>query len=427
MLSPITFEDLSKLLTQALASGVFSADDDSVIFYDFTRFERLMAQLERAFPSSALHAVAIKANPLMAVLREIQRFGLGVEAASLGELELARRAGFSGPKIVFDSPVKTARELTSAFQMNARLNADSLEEVQRIAALLETPRQENCGTPLNVGIRINPQTASGKTAYTVTAGKFSKFGVALDEKRGALLECFRRHLWLNTVHVHVGSQSCSIETLTAAIDKVVSFAEEINQAKPGQVTVVDIGGGLPTAYHRDQPVPSFSEYREALERQCPALFTGEFSLITEFGRHLHSSCGTVFSRVEAVKEQCGTRTAAIHVGADLLVRECYNPGDWHHDIAVFDPTGRLKTTPLEKQTIAGPLCFSGDVLAHGRLLPRIETGDFVAIADIGAYTFSMWSRYNSRQRPKIVGYREANGFSVIQEKEKLAAVVDSWS
>jgi diaminopimelate decarboxylase len=71
------------------------------------------------------------------------------------------------------------------------------------------------------------------------------------------------------------------------------------------------------------------------------------------------------------------------------------------------------------------LCFSGDILAKNVSLPEIEPGDFLAIHDTGSYTFSMWSRYNSRQTPRILGFRESN-FAILKERETLSELVKFW-
>jgi diaminopimelate decarboxylase len=49
-------------------------------------------------------------------------------------------------------------------------------------------------------------------------------------------------------------------------------------------------------------------------------------------------------------------------------------------------------------SIAGPICETGDILAHDRELPEIEKGDIIAVLDAGAYGFSMSSQYNGRVR-----------------------------
>src|ERR1700755_343140 len=54
---------------------------------------------------------ASKAFPCTAVLRVFAQEGLSVDVASGGELALARRAGFSGERILFHGNAKSAAEL----------------------------------------------------------------------------------------------------------------------------------------------------------------------------------------------------------------------------------------------------------------------------------------------------------------------------
>ena len=315
-----------------------------------------------------------------------------------------------------------------ALSKGIHINADSFTEIERIASMRNELKQTG-----NIGIRVNPQIATGKISYTVTAGIYSKFGIALSENKENLLAVYLKYPWLNGIHVHIGSQTCPAEVLVEGIGVVSDFALSINDQlkKKGAshtIKFFDIGGGLPATYKRDQAISSLAEFRKLLEKRAPALFDGPFQLITEFGRHLHANLGFAVSRVEYVKEQCDTRTALIHVGADLLLRECYNPNDWHHDLIVLDENGRIKETEKEKQAIAGPLCFSGDIISRDLLLPKIEPGDYIVICDIGAYSFSMWSRYNSRPMPKIVGYDSAKGtFETLKERESVEQVIEFWT
>jgi diaminopimelate decarboxylase len=89
----------------------------------------------------------------------------------------------------------------------------------------------------------------------------------------------------------------------------------------------------------------------------------------------------------------------------------------------------LKTgSATRKYSIAGPLCFAGDIVARGVKSPPIETGDFVLIHDTGAYTLSMWSRYNSRQIPRVVGYRnQGESFEILKERETFEDLQRFWS
>ena len=130
--------------------------------------------------------------------------------------------------------------------------------------------------------------------------------------------------------------------------------------------------------------------------------------------------------MEYVKEY-SVNTLMIHLGADMFLRECYNPSDWHHDFFLTDPEGNLKTgPPSKKYNIAGPLCFAGDIIGRDIPLPDPAEGDFLVIRDTGSYTLSMWSRYNSRQMPAVVGVGETGEFTLLKDRETAEDPADFW-
>ncbi|HQG47321.1 MAG TPA: hypothetical protein PLG50_16805, partial [bacterium] len=221
-----------------------------------------------------------------------------------------------------------------------------------------------------------------------------------------------------------------VRGLQAPADRREDFEEviEIAEGVPC-LQRFDIGGGLLVSYHPGMEAPTMQDYAALLRHRFPALFDGTFQLITEFGRWVYAHNGWTISRVEYVKRDEKLSTAMIHVGADLLLRKCYRPEEWHHEISVAGPDGRLKNgLDPRPYTIAGPLCFAGDLIAREIRLPPVQEGDFLIIHDTGAYTLSMWSRYNSRQIPRVVGYTgEGDHFEVLRERESLEQVVAFWS
>lgn len=408
------------MVRMAIAAAMFRESDTAVVLYDLDRLERGLAVILAAFGQQTLTAVAVKANPLPPVLAFLSSLGAGAEAASLPELHLALAAGFPAQRIVFDSPAKTGEELRFALSLGVYVNADNLDELTRLAALGAV-----LGREPSAGLRVNPQVGLGRIKATSVAGRYSKFGVPL-EKRREIMAAFARYPWLRGLHVHVGSQGCPLDLLVAGVGAVFDLAGEINrELGAGRVRRLDIGGGLPAAYRDGDSPPTPEAYAKALAARCPGLFSGGLALVTEFGRVLHAPCAVAVSRVEYVKRQTGHRTAILHLGADLFVRECYNPASWPHRVALLDPDGREKTGRTGLWHLAGPLCFSGDFPVWRVRLPDIEEGDLVVIRDVGAYTLSMWSRYNSRQMPRILAVRDGR-FSVLREREEPGDVVRFW-
>jgi diaminopimelate decarboxylase len=422
--STLSASAMSKVLELALASkDLINAEDTAIIFYDLDLIKERIMELQKLFPPATLHAVAIKANPLTGILKKVLATGAGLEAASLPELYLAEAAGFLPKQIVFDSPCKTINEIEYALTTGINLNADSFDELGRIAAILETTNSDSI-----IGVRINPQVGSGSIASTGVSGRVSKFGIPLINNAEKLKVYFKKHPWLTAVHVHIGSQGYPVALMIEGVRKILDFAIDVNkQSMHPQIKIFDLGGGMPVSYHPDKIALPMEAYLDLLMEHCKELFSGQFKLVTEFGRYIYANAGWVVSKVEYVKNEKDHSIIMTHAGADLFLRECYHPADWHHEISAVNKTGHLKTGTKNNYIIAGPLCFAGDIIARNVELPEVNEGDYILIHDAGAYTLSMWSRYNSRQVPAVIGYSAMASFEILKERESKEAVLKFWS
>lgn len=495
---------MESAIARAVAAGVVGSKPGAeyVLLMDRDRVRSRAASLLAAFDGEGeasrlrrgasvaspsprfLHAFALKANPLRAVLNEVRESGMGAECASIAEVEQALRCGFAPHRIVMDSPCKTVTEIVRCLEAGVYMNLDSLDEVRRVADLIEEAQARAPGgdvavspdasTPwwdtLEAGLRVNPAVGIGSIESTSTAGSTSKFGTCLSTYGDEVTAAFLKYPWLTGLHVHVGSQGCDSALTVAGVKVVAALAQQINAAlavsddgratptvtvpavapstdtgvsegsniaagagddvaasvvvsvgstgvsmppasgRRGarRVTTIDIGGGLSTTYHGGyDDEPTFDLYAAALARDVPSLFDGTFDrVITEFGRSIVAKAGTIVSIVEAVKMSGGRPIAVTHVGANIAPRACLAPHVWRHHVAVFGKDGTPKSVDgdLVETDVAGPLCFSGDVIARQRRLPRIEAGDMVAVMDAGGYTLSMYSRYCSRGAPAVYGF-----------------------
>lgn len=455
--SKLDVSEIEKALKSAMEQNMIREEDSAMIFYDLGFLEERLKYLTSCFPPTTLHGLAVKANPLLRVMEfsrktgEILNANIGVEAASIGEVSLALKTGYRTDQIVFDSPVKTTAELEFALRQGIHLNIDNLSELERVNKLLKSINSAS-----SIGIRINPQVGVGTILESSVAGEYSKFGVPIGSRRRELTDAFLNYPWLRGMHLHVGSQGCAMEMLVNGIGILYDFALELNEKRTNSgfppIDIFDIGGGLPISYHQDTTAPMMKDYVAAIRKRAPALFNHSvtasqshditvsqndpasgirhpepvFRLITEFGRWTYTNAGWTLSRVEYVKHDPGINTTMIHVGAELFIRECLNPKEWAHDYTVFDKNGTVKTgTDRVAYNLAGPLCFSGDILAKGVTLPEVEEGDYLAIHDTGGYTFSMWSHYNSRQVPRVLGYYGSK-FEILKERQSVEEMAEFW-
>jgi diaminopimelate decarboxylase len=400
-------------MIEAAVPAITEASPVAFLF-DLDAFDQALAELVAAFPPGTLHALAVKANPVGAILRRAVAAGAGLEAASAGELELSLRLA-PPDRILLDSPAKTRPELERAIASGVHVNLDNLQEVARVAAM--KPRLAKGQV---IGLRVNPVVGAGTILSTSTAMAGSKFGVDLEIYGDEVRRAYAEHDWLTGLHVHVGSAGIDLDLLARGVARTVELAEDL-ESRGKRLALVDIGGGLPV----DPVPPPFAEYVARLRSGVPALFAGRWRIATEMGRRVFGPCGILVSRVEYTKRSGLKRIATVHAGGDLLIRPVFVPDYPPLKITVHDAQGRPKSGS-EPWDVAGPLCFSGDLIARNHPLPPIEPGDLLVVHGMGAYTFSHSTRYNSRPLPPIWGWRSSGPLELLRRGQTLEEIADFW-
>lgn len=423
----------------AVEQGLLGPASPVVGLLDVTGIRESAAALRAAFDAvtapgtPVLHAFAVKACPLVPVLRLLHEEGIGAEVASPGELALARAAGLRPEATVLDSPAKTPAELRQALALGIAVNADNPQELERLDALMLPHGPDGTGgTPTlsPLGLRVNPQVGGGSIGATSTATPTSKFGVALRDPgaRAWVVQAYRDRPWLTRLHTHTGSQGIPLSLMAQGVAEAYALAEEINEAVGWrQIDTLDLGGGLPVNFASDATAPTYAQYARLLAEAVPGLFDGRYGLVTEFGRSLLAKHGTIVARVEYAKSAGGRPVAITHAGVQVATRTVYMPGSWPLRIAAYDAKGRPKEGPDVTQDVAGPACFSGDLLAERASLPLLEQGDHAAALDTGAYYFAHHYAYNSLARPGVYGFAAgADGevaFATVREPQSVEEIV----
>jgi diaminopimelate decarboxylase len=80
------------------------------------------------------------------------------------------------------------------------------------------------------------------------------------------------------------------------------------------------------------------------------------------------------------------------------------------------PVATDATTPPVTCDVVGPICESGDWLGRDRTL-AVKAGDHLAVLSAGAYSMSMASNYNSRNRPAEL-LVEGDTHHLIRERDR---------
>ena len=123
-----------------------------------------------------------------------------------------------------------------------------------------------------------------------------------------------------------------------------------------------------------------------------------------------------------------------HAGADTCVRTVYHPKEWPLRVSVLNGESRPiggegftcdsdEMKSWVETDIAGPCCIQADIVAHERLLPKMNLGNMILLHDVGGYYHSGKSTYNLRQAPAVWGFRgndnDSLEFTLLQKAEAV--------
>lgn len=365
----------------------------------------------RAFDSAFagrdhLVCYAVKANSTLAVLNLFARLGSGFDIVSGGELARVLAAGGDPGKVVFSGVGKTAGEMRQALSADILcFNVESEGELERLDAVAG-----KSGKTAAVSLRVNPDVDPRTHPYIATGLKENKFGIAYEDALGLYRKArAMRHLAVTGIGCHIGSQLTDVSPFVAALDRVLDLADKL-RAEGTTLTHIDIGGGLGIRY-RDESPPSVTDYARALKER---LGNRDLKLMLEPGRALSGEAGLLLTRVEYLKHGRDRNFAVVDAAMNDLMRPALYDA-WHDVLPVAAGSGG------KTYEIVGPVCESGDFLAHGRTLDLRE-GSLLAVMTAGAYGMSMSSNYNTRPRAAEVMIDGAHAH-LVREREAVSELM----
>lgn len=386
-------------------------DTPSYIYSQTEMLRRANAYKAAAAAATADHLVcfALKANNNLTLLSLLSQNGLGADVTSGGELHLALKAGFEASKILFSGVGKTEQEIDAALAATIRsIHVESEMELEVIAKVAAERK-----TVAPISVRVNPDIIAETHPHIGTGQGKHKFGLP-PAKAVELIRRAARQPWLRVegLAVHIGSQITELSPFVEAAKQLCEVAEQLAQVSI-ELKYLDVGGGLGIA-GRDENVPDPSEWVAAVA--APVTRAG-FGLAVEPGRSIIGPAGVLLTKVIYTKEQPGKQFVILDAGMNDFIRPALY-GAYHRVLPVEAPS---KETPLCTVDLVGPVCESGDTLGRNRDLPRLQSGDLLAVLNAGAYGFVMSSNYNGRPRPAEVLIND-NMIRVIRNREKIEAL-----
>lgn len=361
--------------------------------YDLDGMRARVRAMHKLRPGIQIH-YAMKANGAGPILKAFREEGTGVDTVSGGEIRIALASGFEPGQIIFSGVGKTRQELELAIGLGIKqINVESPQELQRIVQIART-----LGKRPRVAFRMNPDVDAKTHPYITTGFRENKFGMGdhFFPELKSILRDAGDSVELMGLTLHIGSQLQDMAPLEDAIKIALKAFYEF-KSEGYAMRTLDVGGGLGIRYQEEHTIPgrdfALFEGYGALLRRVLKDFEGE--LLCEPGRILVGSCGTLLSEVQYVKETPFRNFLIVNTGMHHLMRPALYQA--HHRIM---PLVQNLDRPVKKYDVVGPICESSDVIGKDRELNEVRSGEFLAIADAGAYGFSMASAYNEHDMPK---------------------------
>ena len=352
---------------------------------------------------------AMKANSSLAVLQTFAQAGCGFDIVSGGELARVLAAGGEASKVVFSGVGKTRDEMRQALQAGVRcFNVESPGELDRLDEVARA-----LGRRAPVSLRVNPDVDAGTHPYISTGLKGNKFGIA----HGEALAAYRHAaslpgLQVQGIDCHIGSQITQIEPYLDALDRMLDLVEAV-EAAGIPLHHVDVGGGLGITYTDEQP-PDASALVAGVLQRLDARGHGHREVLFEPGRSLVGNAGVLLTEVLYLKPGAEKNFCIVDAAMNDLLR----PALYQAWMAI-EPC-RLRSAPVQRWDVVGPVCESGDWLGLDREL-AVQPGDVLAVLSAGAYGMAMAGNYNTRPRAAEV-MLDGDQVHLIRQRESVPSL-----
>ena len=354
---------------------------------------------------------AVKATPNPVILNILRQEGCGVDCSSLTELMLAERVGFSGDEIMFSSNETPAEEFEYARRLNAVINLDDITHIDFLEA--------HGGLPEKVCLRYNPGGDFIIGNAVMGRPGDAKYGFT----RAQLTEGVRRLMEKGVkrfgLHSFLASNMTDNDYYPTMARLLFDTAVELHNELGAEFFMINLSGGIGIPYRPEETAADIAlvgeKVRAAYEEIISPSGVGEaVRVVTELGRYVAGPNGWLITR--AVHEK---NTYKHYIGVDACAANLMRPamyGAYHH----ITVAGKEDAPCDHKYDVVGSLCENNDKFAVDRMLPEIQTGDYLVIHDTGAHGFSMGYNYNGRLRSAEVLLREDGSFRRIRRLETPA-------
>ncbi|MCI8973186.1 MAG: diaminopimelate decarboxylase [Lachnospiraceae bacterium] len=351
---------------------------------------------------------AVKATPNPFLIDILREYGCGCDCSSLTELMLSDAMGIKGEDIMFSSNDTPAEEFEYAAKIGATINLDDISHIEFLEKTIGK-------LPETISCRYNPGGLFKITTDIMDNPGDAKYGFTTEQ----LFEGFRilrekgvKHFG---IHAFLASNTVTNEYYPTLAKTLFEVAVQLKKETGADIRFINLSGGIGIPYRPDQEPNDIMAIGEGVRKVYEEVLVpagmGDVAIYTELGRFMMGPYGHLV--VKAIHEK---HTHKEYIGVDACAVNLMRPamyGAYHH-ITVLGK----ETAPCDhKYDITGSLCENNDKFAVDRMLPKIDTGDYLVIHDTGAHGFSMGYNYNGKLKSAELLLQEDKTVRLIRRAE----------
>ena len=342
---------------------------------------RFVASFKKYIPKFQSY-YAVKLNHHPSIVRRAVERGMGLDVASVRELNIALNA--KATRIVYYSPAKNEEDLKYILKHanKVRIHIDSFNEL-RLLGKLTSELKIN----IDVGVRIN----------TPVHGLWTKYGIPLNQLKSFWSDASGyKFLKLNGVHFHQ-SRNKNTFFYTNTIRELARYlSKHFTSDQLKNIRYVDFGGGFEPHQsegiieHGKRSWPKYrivkaltiEEYAEAIGSSIKKYLDPiiDVTYLSEPGRYICNSAMHIALSVVDIKDE-----------KDCILDGGVNMVGWQRFEREYFPLVNI-THPSKKERRSrmwGNLCTTWDVWGYYYCGSKLEQKDIIIVPNQGALTYSL--------------------------------------
>lgn len=340
------------------------------------------------------------------------------EVVSRMEYDLALKIGQYPQKIIFNGPLKSREDIRYALECGSLINLDSEEELTHVIDYANDHPDKEIPVGLRINIGLSDDKGLSHIQNSLKVGRFGFDPCQLNEK----LKIDNNNLKIVSLHGHTSTTDRSKWCFEVITRTLCDIAE---RCFPDTVEYINIGGGFFGRMHPDMPfknTPSFNDYAEGV---CDILNANAWvrqknpTLVIEPGVAMVANVVSFIAKVVSVK-QIKDQTIITVDGSAFHAKPTFHSLNLPHQIITRQPD-----RPEQIFSVAGSTCMEKDYLLKDITAPRPQSGDYIKIDNVGAYTLVMTPPF-IHPAPAIMA-DEGGRYKLVRKKQTIDEVFSNYS